>query len=315
MSNDNLQAPHEETPPPNQLEEKPQRKINPYLLGILLGAILAIIFSLSLYYASRKATTVEFPEEVVSYADLRPEEDCQNNPLAEGCENAQDPAVPEPMEPDNQEADSPPVPLDKLAVDDPEDDPDYPPTAMLSVKPEAPPKPEPKPEPKPTPKPAPKAETKPTPKADPKPAPKTEAKPAPKAQEKPAAPERPKNTPPTVVEKVSDLYGCWVNQASTLQKLSGQSYFHSYCFDQSGNATSYSAVKNLFGSTVKDCRASARATMSGKNFTITEGAACPGWQSGVYSCYLRAKGIARCTLQFAGRQNETVDFRYRGEKL
>jgi hypothetical protein len=117
------------------------------------------------------------------------------------------------------------------------------------------------------------------------------------------------------VEKVSDLYGCWVNEANYIQKLTGQRYFHSYCFDQSGNASSYSAIKNLFGGTAKDCRASARATMSGKNFTITEGTPCPGWKSGVYSCYLRAKGIARCSLKYSGRQNEYMDFHYRGEKL
>ncbi|MDR2459638.1 MAG: hypothetical protein LBE38_02470 [Deltaproteobacteria bacterium] len=300
MSDNFYQQPNNQLPPQPQERRK---KFNPYLLGSLLGIAAAIIFLcfykfvyLTYFYqnASQEVNPPSSASE--SLAELQADIEFFSAALDNATCDQTSGGDNDPPNDENLPLEAePPVLSDGLPFDVPEslqeELPAHPPMASLEANPPPPPQPPPPPPPKPTPKPAPK--------------------PAPTPQEKPAPTTKPKDGPPTSVEQVSDLNGCWYSETGTASLFSGALY-HSYCFDMSGNATSHSANKNLFGQTTSECRTSARAQMQGNNFTITEGKACPGWVSGVYTCRLIGPGVARCTLSFPNRPSQSVDFRYRG---
>jgi hypothetical protein len=146
----------------------------------------------------------------------------------------------------------------------------------------------------------------PKPKPEPKPGPKP--KPAPKAV--PSAP--PKKAGPTEIKEAKDLEGCWETKPGFVNYY-GQPMKHRYCFDKSGNATSYSANLGSSGKVASSCSNSAKAKLSGKNFTLTEKSPppCPGWISGVYTCKLISTGVMRCTLVHGSGVDHT-DFHYQG---
>jgi hypothetical protein len=117
---------------------------------------------------------------------------------------------------------------------------------------------------------------------------------------------------PTIVDDVSDLYGCWVNESHYVDPETGSWYYYRFCFDQSGNAQNYAADKNSQGEIMTECALSSTAVMHGENFTVTKHGNCPGWIKTVTVCRLKSPGIARCTLSSPDRPDMHMDFFYRG---
>jgi hypothetical protein len=155
----------------------------------------------------------------------------------------------------------------------------------------------------PPPKPAPPA-PKPAPPA-PKPAP-----PAPKP-----APPAPKSGPPSKIEDVKDLEGCWEVEPGFVSVRYRKRMLHRYCFDKTGNASSYSANLDSRGNVTRDCKNTAKATLKGKDFVLRshDPPPCPGWRAGVYTCTLVATGVMQCGLDHGGDIDYTK-FYYQGTK-
>jgi hypothetical protein len=293
-------------PPPYQ-DQAPQtnsypvgeKKSHPYLWGILFGLLLASILLLVYYLwlyprynsdetAARTLELEALQAEIDMYENALKEEQCLNEAPLEEPEPAETPEGPESLD------------IPAMASLQQEPDLSEDPREAYNVPEKEPPPPPPAPKKKPTP---------------PPPAPPKANPPQAKAPPKPTEPEKPKpDGPPTELKTVSDLYGCWTSEPNYRTPSTGERMFHSYCFDMSGNARSYSAYLNNAGKPTRDCRAGARAILEGDNFTLIESPPdCPGWRAGVYTCKLRATGVFRCSLKFEGSAAESLNFYYQGK--
>jgi hypothetical protein len=119
--------------------------------------------------------------------------------------------------------------------------------------------------------------------------------------------------PPSEINDVKDLKGCWEVKEGFVNNF-GARILHRYCFDESGNATSYSAYLASDGKVNMDCNNTATASMDGNGFILKgkNPPPCPGWSAGTYSCKLVDKGVIRCELNHNGSVDQT-DFYYKEE--
>jgi hypothetical protein len=120
---------------------------------------------------------------------------------------------------------------------------------------------------------------------------------------------------PTELKDVGDLEGCWEVEPGFTSGKYGRRMFHKYCFDAFGNATSYSANLSPKGKVRDDCRNTAKARLTGKDFVLRERRPppCPGWRAGVYTCKLVAKGVMQCGLDHGGPIDYTK-FYFKGRR-
>jgi hypothetical protein len=122
-------------------------------------------------------------------------------------------------------------------------------------------------------------------------------------------------TPPSSLDKLGDLEGCWTSEAGFALPWQGVNYYYYYCFDRSGRARSYAARLDGTGSVGNECHFGSSVEMDRLGFILTEDpVTCPGWNSGVYNCKLDSPGVASCVLRLRGN-SAPIHLYYQGAKV